>query len=132
MASSSDSSSNSSNVGSEVSHTEDIQIMSGINCIRPLHVSTPNAQSSNLKSKEGGNEGSTLQRIQMNKLAEDNSGTTAAWRKSVFKRATVIITDFKGWKNGDGIARFEEHSYQHDEKFDKTTFVRTNSIGFVC
>ena len=48
--------------------------MSGIYCIRPLHVSTPNAQSSNLKPKEGGNEGPTLQRIQVNKLAEANSG----------------------------------------------------------
>ena len=73
-ASSSESSSNSSNVSSEVSHTEDIQILSGINCIRPLHVSTPNAQSSILNPKEGGNEGITLQRIQLNKLAEDNSG----------------------------------------------------------
>ena len=72
-ASSSESSSDSSNIGSDVSHTEDIQIVSGINCIRPLHVSTPNAQSSNLKSKEGGNEGPTLQRIQVNNLAEDNS-----------------------------------------------------------
>ena len=55
-ASSSESSSDSSNISSEVSHTEDIQIMFGINCIRPLHVSTPNAQSLNLKPKEGGNE----------------------------------------------------------------------------
>ena len=47
-ASSSESSSDSSNISSEVSHTEDIQIMSGINCIQPLHVSIPNAQSSNL------------------------------------------------------------------------------------
>ena len=73
-ASSSESSSDSSNISSEMSHTEDIQIMSGINCIRPLHVSTPNAHSSDLNPKEGGNEGPTLQRIQVNKLAEDNSG----------------------------------------------------------